>query len=190
MKDIDDVVTLLLPKSVTSCCEQTIPAERKININDSNKDFEYITLPDIYKFRFNYVHCKKLFSSEKFLFLFFSDKMLIIKLAEILFMKKTLITAILFFTVFSFMSKAQSFDWNIHGGLNLMKAKSGDSDLAFYYHAGVQAGVRITNIGLYGELNYSVHEDQYGGDPIPYLIPAALVKAYTLRFVFIELVSR
>jgi len=101
------------------------------------------------------------------------------------YLRKLLLSGMLAVFLISTAS-GQSFDWNIHGGLNLMKAKSGDSNMAMLYHAGIQAGVRITNIGVYGEIDYSLHEDQYGGDPIPYLIPAALVKAYTLRFIFIE----
>ena len=101
-------------------------------------------------------------------------------------MKKLILTAISFLAISSFVSFSQSFDWNIHAGLNLMNAKSGESNLSLLYHGGIQAGVRITNIGVYGEIDYSLHEDQYGGDPVPYLIPSILVKAYVLRFVFAE----
>lgn len=80
----------------------------------------------------------------------------------------------------------QSFDWNIRGGFNLMNSKSSDTDLSVLYHAGLQAGVKITNTGLYGEVTYSLHADQYGGEPVAYLIPAVLAKAYTLRFIFVE----
>ena len=100
-------------------------------------------------------------------------------------MKKLLLTNLLSITIV-FAVAGQSFDWNIRGGFNLMNSKSSGSDLAVLYHGGIQAGVRITNIGLYGEVIYSLHADQYGGEPIPYLIPAVVAKAYTLRFVFVE----
>lgn len=100
-------------------------------------------------------------------------------------MKKLLLTNLMAFAVI-YTVAGQSFDWNIRGGFNLMNSKSTGTDLAVLYHGGLQAGVRITNIGLYGEVTYSVHADQYGGDPIAYLIPAVVAKAYTFRFVFVE----
>ncbi|MFO7574133.1 MAG: hypothetical protein R6W67_03140 [Bacteroidales bacterium] len=89
-------------------------------------------------------------------------------------------------TCMTAISFGQSFDWNLRGGLNLMNSKTTGEDLALLYHIGAQAGVRITNYGVYGELTYSMLEDQFGGGPLAYLAPAVLAKAYVLRFMFCE----
>ena len=81
----------------------------------------------------------------------------------------------------------QSFDWNVRGGVNLMKARTTDKDVAVLYHLGLQAGVRITSFGFYGEALYSMNEDQYGGDPISYFIPSLIVKGYWQKHIFVEL---
>ena len=100
-------------------------------------------------------------------------------------MKKFLLIAIIS-GFLAAVSYGQSFDWNARGGINLMNAKSGDKDLAVLYHFGIQAGVRITNFGIYGEALYSMHEDQYGGEPIAYFVPAVVGKGYFLKFLFLE----
>ncbi len=100
-------------------------------------------------------------------------------------MKKFLLISLLV-TIIACPAFSQSFDWNARGGLNLMNAKSGDKDLALSYHFGLQAGVRITNFGIYGEALYSMLEDQYGGEPIAYFVPAVVGKGYFLKFVFLE----
>jgi hypothetical protein len=100
-------------------------------------------------------------------------------------MKRFLFITILA-ALISAISCGQSFDWNLRGGLNLMSSKTYGEDLALLYHFGAQAGVRITNYGFYGELTYSMLEDQLGGDPLAYLAPAVLAKAYILRFISCE----
>lgn len=100
--------------------------------------------------------------------------------------KSLIITALL---VFACLNEAygQSFDWNIRGGLNLMKAQTSGKDLSILYHAGLQAGVRITSFGFYGEAVYSMHENQYsGGEPIGYLIPSLVVKGFWRKHLFAE----
>jgi hypothetical protein len=100
-------------------------------------------------------------------------------------MKKLLFTGLV--SVLAVIASfGQSFDWNARGGLNLMNSKSDDKNLAVLYHFGVQAGVRITNFGIYGEALYSLNEDQYGEEPIAYFIPSVLGKGYFLKFVFVE----
>lgn len=84
------------------------------------------------------------------------------------------------------VSRGQSFDWNLRGGLNLMNSKTSGEDLSLLYHFGGQAGLRIANFGFYGEALYSMHENQYGGDPVAYLIPAIVVKGFLRKIIFVE----
>jgi hypothetical protein len=99
---------------------------------------------------------------------------------------KKILPLILLALVFSGVINGQSFDWNLRGGLNIMNSKSDGEDIALLYHAGVQAGVRITKFGFYGEFLYSAQENQYGGDPVAYLNFGILMKGYLLRFMFFE----
>jgi hypothetical protein len=84
-------------------------------------------------------------------------------------------------------TNGQKADWNLRGGLNLMKSHSDGQDLSYLYHAGLQAGIRLPRIGFYGEAVYSLLENQNGGDPVQYIIPSALVKGFFYRFIFVEL---
>jgi hypothetical protein len=85
------------------------------------------------------------------------------------------------------LTYGQSFDWNLRGGLNLMKSLEEGKDVSLLYHAGLQAGVRIASFGIYGEALYSVLENQYGGDPVSYIAPSLIIKTYLKKFVFVEI---
>lgn len=84
-------------------------------------------------------------------------------------------------------SSAQSLDWNLRGGINIMDAKTSGKDVSVLFHAGAQAGVRITNFGFYGELLYSLNENQYPGDPVSYFIPSIVMKGYMRKLIFGEM---
>lgn len=81
----------------------------------------------------------------------------------------------------------QSFDWNIRAGINIMDSKTSGKDVAVLFHAGGEAGVRITNFAFYGELLYSQIENQYGGDPVSYFVPSAVMKAFMRKILFAEM---
>lgn len=102
-------------------------------------------------------------------------------------MKKSLIiTCLIVFACLETIN-GQSFDWNIRGGLNLMRSLTTDKKVSVLYHAGFQAGIRITSFGFYGEAVYSMHENQYkGGEPVGYLIPSLLVKGFWRKHLFAE----
>jgi hypothetical protein len=101
-------------------------------------------------------------------------------------MRKKLSILILFVILSGGTTFGQSFDWNVRGGLNLMKARTDGKDLAVLYHVGLQAGVRIASFGFYGEALYSVHENQNGGDPVSYIIPSLIIKGYWKNHIFAE----
>jgi hypothetical protein len=101
-------------------------------------------------------------------------------------MKKLLFTTLMIVFVSGVISYGQSFDWNIRGGLNLMNSRTSGKDLSLLYHAGIQAGVRITNFGFYGEAVYSMHENKYRGDPIAYFLPAIIVKGFWRKSIFVQ----
>lgn len=99
-------------------------------------------------------------------------------------MRKILFTAALLLS--SGIIFGQSFDWNLRGGLNFMKSMNEGKDLAVLYHAGGQAGIRITSFGIYAEAIYSLNENQNGGDPVAYFQPSLLLKGFLTRFLFVE----
>jgi hypothetical protein len=102
-------------------------------------------------------------------------------------MKKIFFAIMLLFITISY-SAAQSFDWNIRGGINIMDAKTSGKDVSVLFHAGAEAGIRIANFGFYGEALYSVHENQYdGGDPVAYFVPAIVMKGYMRKILFGEM---
>jgi hypothetical protein len=101
-------------------------------------------------------------------------------------MKKIVLALLLIAIVPGGIASGQSFDWNVRGGLNLMKARSDGKDLSVLYHVGLQAGIRIASFGFYGEALYSMQEDQWGGDPISYFVPSLIVKGYWQKHIFVE----
>jgi hypothetical protein len=102
-------------------------------------------------------------------------------------MKKIVLALLLIAIVPGGIAFGQSFDWNVRGGLNLMKARSEGKDLSVLYHLGLQAGIRIASFGFYGEALYSMQEDQWGGDPISYFVPSLIIKGYWQKHIFVEL---
>jgi hypothetical protein len=100
-------------------------------------------------------------------------------------MKKILLTVVLVTCFSTGISSGQSFDWNLRGGLNMMRSSSTD-EVSYLYHLGAQAGVRIAHFGFYGEALYSMNANQYDGDPIPYFIPAVIVKGFWRKSLFVE----
>ncbi len=101
-------------------------------------------------------------------------------------MKKLLLVIFLIVLVSVGEADGQSFDWNLRGGLNLMNSKTSGQDISLLYHAGIQAGIRIASLGFYGEALYSMHENQYGGDPVAYFAPAILGKGFLKKIIFVE----
>jgi hypothetical protein len=101
-------------------------------------------------------------------------------------MKKSLLFIIVFVLACMGNIYGQSFDWNIRGGLNLMKSMPSGSGVTPLYHAGFQAGIRVINFGFYGEAVYSMNENQYGGNPVGYLIPSLVIKGFWRKHLFVE----
>jgi hypothetical protein len=102
-------------------------------------------------------------------------------------MRKVALALFIVTVVSAELSYGQSFDWNIRGGLNLMKSHKDGKDVSVLYHIGLQAGIRVASFGFYGEALYSLNEDQYGGDPITYFIPSIVVKGYWQKHLFVEI---
>lgn len=101
-------------------------------------------------------------------------------------MKKQVLLSIVVILTFAGVLNGQSFDWNIRGGLNMMNGQPTGKSISLQYHVGVQAGVRITNYGIYGEALYSIHENQDGYDPVSYFMPGIVGKRYWQKFLFVE----
>jgi hypothetical protein len=101
-------------------------------------------------------------------------------------MKKSIVFTILLLSGLAGITKGQTFDWNIRGGLNIMNGQPSGEDIYLGYHAGFQAGVRVSYWGFYAEGLYSVHQNQDGGDPIAYLIPGINIKRYVKQFLFVD----
>ena len=101
-------------------------------------------------------------------------------------MKRLIVLTVLIFSSFSGYLYGQTFDWNIRGGLNIMPDLNSDGKVFYGYHAGVQAGVRVSYWGFYGEGIYSLNANQDGGDPVAYIMPGINIKRYLKQFLFVD----
>lgn len=99
-------------------------------------------------------------------------------------MKKIIV--LLAVTLISLSSMSQKLEFRLRGGVNFQRSSSTENDFSFLPHAGAMAGVRITTFGIYGELLYSMHDDQYWPEEAAYLVPSALVRFYGFRYLYSE----
>lgn len=81
---------------------------------------------------------------------------------------------------------AQGLEFRLKGGANFQKSNLADKEFSFLPQFGMSAGLRISTIGIYAEVDYSMHEDVNGSGGIPYIIPSAQVRWYTYRFIYAE----
>ena len=84
-------------------------------------------------------------------------------------------------------SMAQNLEFRLRGGANFQKSNLQDKEYSFLPHFGASAGVRLSTIGIYGELLLSTHEDIGGIETIDYIIPSLHARLYTFRFAYAEL---
>jgi len=99
-------------------------------------------------------------------------------------MKKIIV--ILAVSLISLYSMSQKLEFRLRGGVNFQRSSSIENDFSFFPHAGAMAGVRIATFGIYGELLYSIHDDQYWPEEAPYLVPSVLVRFYGFRYLYSE----
>ena len=81
---------------------------------------------------------------------------------------------------------AQGLEFRLKGGANFQNSKLADKDYSFLPQFGMSAGIRISTIGFYVEVDYSTHEDINGSQAIPYIIQSLQFRFYTYRFVYAE----
>ncbi len=81
---------------------------------------------------------------------------------------------------------AQGLEFRLKGGANFQKSNLADKEFSFLPQFGISAGLRISTIGIYGEIDFSTHEDVNGSGGIPYIIPSVQVRWYTYRFIYVE----
>ncbi|MEE4115579.1 MAG: hypothetical protein V2I37_05395 [Marinilabiliaceae bacterium] len=100
-------------------------------------------------------------------------------------MKKYLIVFVLL--IAGLAVSAQGLEFRLRGGANFQRSSMAGQEFSFLPHFGASAGIRISTIGIYGELLYSQHEEANGLSNLAYLIPSAHVRLYTYRFMYAEL---
>ena len=102
-------------------------------------------------------------------------------------MKKILLSLFILFTGIPLL-QAQGLEFRLRGGANLQRTIGSDaeSEFSLYSHAGAMAGLRISTIGIYAEVLYSAHEEANGGGAINYVVPSALARFYTYKFLYAE----
>ncbi len=83
-------------------------------------------------------------------------------------------------------AKAQGLEVRARGGVNIQKSNLAGKDVSVFPHLGVSAGLRISSLGIYGEMLYSVHENINGSGEADYVIPSASLRYYTPRVVYFE----
>ena len=99
-------------------------------------------------------------------------------------MKKYLIVIALL--IAGFTVSAQGLEFRLRGGANFQRSKMADQEFTFLPHIGASAGIRLSTIGIYGELLYSQHEEANGLTNLNYLIPSVHFRLYTFRFLYAE----
>jgi hypothetical protein len=99
-------------------------------------------------------------------------------------MKKIIV--ILAVTLISLSSMSQKLEFRLRGGVNFQRSSSTENEYSFLPHVGAMAGVRISIFGIYGELLYSKHDDQYWSEAAAYLVPSALFRFYGFRYFYSE----
>lgn len=99
-------------------------------------------------------------------------------------MKKTLI--LFAFTFISLSVMSQNIEFGLSGGVNFQRSSSAESDFSFLSHFGVMAGVRISYVGIYGEVLYSTHDDENWLETGSYLVPSVFLRFYRLRNLYVE----
>jgi len=99
-------------------------------------------------------------------------------------MKRT--TVVIVILLATITATAQDFEFRLRGGVNFQRTQSPDSEFSFLPHIGAMAGVRISTFGVYGEVLYSVHDNQNWVSEAAYIVPAVLVRFYGFRNVYAE----
>jgi hypothetical protein len=95
-----------------------------------------------------------------------------------------ILLALLLITAASF---AQGLEFRLRGGVNFQRSVGSDKDFSLYSQVGAMAGIRISTLGLYGEMLYSAHEEANGLGAINYIEPAAIVRYYTYKYLYAEM---
>ena len=100
---------------------------------------------------------------------------------------KKLILTIMVLALISAGATSQTYsEFKIRGGINTQKAVDSDTNFSVYPHLGVLAGLRLSAIGIYGEILWSGHEDANGDGMTSYLTPAAVARYYTRGSFYFE----
>jgi len=99
-------------------------------------------------------------------------------------MKKIIITIGILFISLPLLS--QGLEFRLRGGVNMQSASATDNNVSFTLHAGAKAGLRISDLGFYGELLYSKHDNKSWPSAASYLVPAVIFRYYGFRFVYVE----
>lgn len=82
---------------------------------------------------------------------------------------------------------AQGMEFRLRAGANFQNSKLDGKEYSFLPHFGASAGIRLSTIGIYGEVLYSQHEDINGSQAINYIIPSLQIRLYTFRYMYAEL---
>lgn len=96
------------------------------------------------------------------------------------------IIIILAITLMGLNAMSQKLEFRLRGGVNFQRSSSPGNEYSFLPHVGATAGVRISTFGIYGEVLYSIHDDQYWPEEAAYLVPSVLVRIYGFRYFYSE----
>lgn len=99
-------------------------------------------------------------------------------------MKKTLI--LLAVTLISLPAVSQNLEFGLRGGVNFQRSSSAESDFSFLPHVGAMGGVRISYVGIYGEVLYSTHDAESWLETGSYIVPSVMLRFYRLRNLYVE----
>lgn len=68
----------------------------------------------------------------------------------------------------------------------MQQTQSDDAKFSLTSHIGAMAGVRISTLGIYGEVLFSTHDSNNWSENADYLVPSLLVRFYGFRKIYVE----
>ncbi|MFO7852414.1 MAG: hypothetical protein ACQERS_04015 [Bacteroidota bacterium] len=99
-------------------------------------------------------------------------------------MKKLII--LLAITLISITASSQALEFNLRGGVNFQGSHSPDKKASILPHMGLMTGMQISNIGIYAEVLFSIHDDPEWAERASYFVPSVLARYFVIKNIYVE----
>ncbi|MEA1886683.1 MAG: hypothetical protein U9N72_05700 [Bacteroidota bacterium] len=99
-------------------------------------------------------------------------------------MKKLII--LLAISSISLSAMSQQLEFDLRGGINFQGSHSPDKNTSLLPHIGLMAGLKISTMGIYGEVLFSIHDDNDWAERANYFVASTLLRYYGFQPIYIE----